>query len=200
MYSSGDEEENFPEFLPIKKNYSFKWNKLVFEDEEPFVYHDTKLNREGGKIFDLWENEFDIEKNVHINEHSQIHYEYQQKCLPFLLKIENINGVVQCGRDLKRLVYFKPTSLVQSGLIYEIFAKFEEKIYDYLKIHHHQLLDEGLIRLVGVQKIPRNKVIYFRNLIVCFEKRKILPRCTYYLWRRFITKRLIVTIIFLNKL
>ena len=126
----------------------------------------------------MWENNFDIEKNVHITEHLQIHYKHEQKCLPFLLRIENINGVIQRGKDLKRICYFNPTSLIQSGLIYEIFANFEEKIYDVLKIPHNKRLDSGgLIRLVCTQKIPRNKVIYFRNLIVCFEKvEKVLHR------------------------
>ena len=179
MFSLDEEEEQiFPELLAIKKNYSFKWEKLISEDEMPYIFQDTRLNLEGEKIFDLWENNFDIEKNVHINENLQIHYEHEQKCLPFLLRIENINGVIQRGKDLKSICYFKPTSLIQTGLIYEIFARFEEKRYDVLKIPHNELLDSGgLIRLVCAQKIPRNKVIYFRNLIVCFEKiEKVLHR------------------------
>ena len=179
MFSPDEEEEQiFPELLATKKNYNFKWEKLIFEDEMPYLFQDTRLNLEWEKIFDLWENNFDIEKNVHINENLQIHYEHEQKCLPFLLRIENINGVIQRGKDLKRIYYFKPTSLIQTGLIYEISARFEEKIYDVLKIPHNELLDSGgLIRLVCAQKIPRNKVIYFRNLIVCFEKiEKVLHR------------------------
>ena len=178
MFSFDEEEKKFPELLAIKKNYSFKWEKLISEDEMPYIFQDTRLNLEGEKIFDLWENNFDIEKNVHINENLQIHYEHEQKCLPFLLRIENINGVIQRGKDLKRIYYFKPTSLIQTGLIYEISARFEEKIYDVLKIPHNELLDSGgLIRLEYAQKIPRNKVIYFRNLIVCFEKiEKVLHR------------------------
>ena len=134
------------------------------------------LERE--QIFDLWENNFDVEKNVHINEHLEIHYVHEQKSLPFLLKIENVNGVIQRGRDLKRIWYFNPTSLIQSGLIFEIFAGFEEKIYNVLNIPHNELLDTGgLIRITSTQKIPQNKVIYFRNLIVCFEKvEKVLHR------------------------
>ena len=139
-------------FLTSKTN-CFKWNKLVFEDEEPYIFHDTRLDLTNEKIFDLWENEFDIGKNVHINTHSQIHYEYKEKCLPFLLKIENINGVITRGRDLKRLLYFKPTSLVQTGIIYEIFAKFEDKIFEYLKIPHRELLDNRLIRF-SAQRLP----------------------------------------------
>ena len=68
--------------------------------------------------------------------------------------------------------------MIQTGLVYEISASFENKIYDVLKIPHNELLDSGgLIRLVCAQRIPRNKVVYFRNLIVCFEKtEKVLHR------------------------
>ena len=168
---SCSKKEKLPELLPISDKYCFKWKKLLFEDEEPFIFHDTRLNLEDELIFDLWENSFDIENNVHINNHLQIHYEHNQKCVPFILRIENINGVVERGRDLKRIQYFKPTSLIQAGLIYEIFADFEGKLYDVLKIPDNELLDNGnLIRLNCSQKLPISKVIYFRNLLVCFEK------------------------------
>ena len=119
------EEKSF-ELSSIKKNYSFQWNKLIFEDEPSIViFNDSVLDLEREQIFDLWENNFDIEKNVHINEHLQIHYENEkEKCIPFLLRIENINGVIEVGRDLNEVIYFKPTSLIQTGLIYELFAEF----------------------------------------------------------------------------
>ena len=165
---------------PTKKNYSFKWNKLILEDDPAIViFHDSLLDLEKEQIFDLWENNFDIEKKVHINEHLQIHYQNEEeKCIPFLLKIENINGIIERGNDLNRVIYFKPMSLIQSGLIYELFAKFEDKIYNFLKIQPYELLDSGgLIRLNCTQKLPRNKVTYFRNLIVCFERiEKVLHR------------------------
>ena len=172
-----DEKKIF-ELSPVEKNYSFKWNKLIFEDDVPFIFHDSMLNLVREQIFDLWENNFDIEKNIHINEHLQIHYNHEQKCLPFLLTIENINSVVEHGRDLNRVIYFKPTSLIQSGLIYELFAEFKDKIHDFLKIRPNELLDSGgLIRLNCTQKIPRNRVVYFRNLIVCFERiEKVIHR------------------------
>ena len=157
MYSS-DEEKNFPEILQQKESYGFKWNKLDFKDENPYVFLDSKLDLKKEKIFDLWEIEFDIDKNVHINEQSQIHYEYNNRCLPYLLRIENINVMIQKGRDLKRIHYFKPTAIGQTELIYKMFAKFEDKIYNYLKIEHNQLLDDGLIRLTGTQRLPQNKV------------------------------------------
>ena len=171
MFSCSKNENKPFELLPISKESCHKWHKLLFEDEEPFIFQDTQLNLENELIFDLWENSFDIENNVHINDHLQIHYEHNQKCVPFILRIENINGVVQRGRDLKRIHYFNPSSLIQSGLIFDIFARFEDEIYDVLKISHNELLDSGgLIQLVATQRLPQNKVIYFRNLLVCFEK------------------------------
>ena len=55
--SSCSKDENKPfELLPISKESSHKWHKLLFEDEEPFIFHDTQLNLENELIFDLWEN------------------------------------------------------------------------------------------------------------------------------------------------
>ena len=168
------EEKNFPELLPISDKYSFKWEKLIFEDEEPFIFHDTTLNLENKLIFDLWENSFDIESNVHICDHLRIHYKRDQKYVPFILKIENINGVVQRGRDLKRINYFNPSSLIQTGLIFDIFARFEDKIYDVLKISQHDLLDSGgLIRLKCSQRLPKTKLYI---LEICLSVLKKLKR------------------------
>ena len=164
----------------IKKNYSSKWKKLILEDDPTIViFHDSVLDLEKEQTFDLWENNFNIEKKLHINEHLQIHYQNEEeKCVPFLLKIENINGVLERGNDLNRVIYFKATSLIQSGLIYELFGKIEDKIYNFLKIQPNELLDSGgLIRLNCAQKLPRNKVTYFRNLIICFERiEKVIHR------------------------
>ena len=171
--SSHTKKKKLPEseLLSVNKKYCFKWNKLLLEYEAPFIFHDTKLDLENELIFDLWENSFDIENKVHINDNLQIHYEHNQKCVPFILKIENINGVVQRGRDLKRIHYFKPTALIQSGLIFDIFARFEDKICDNLKVPYNELIDNGgLIQLICTQKLPQNRVMYFRNLLVCFEK------------------------------
>ena len=73
MFSCSKKENKLPELLTISDKYCFKWKKLLFEDEEPFIFHDTRLNLEDKVIFDLWENSFNIENNVHINDHLQIH-------------------------------------------------------------------------------------------------------------------------------
>ena len=170
MFSSKKREEDNFLLPPIKNDYSFKWNKLLFQNEEPFIFHDSELNLENKLIFDLWKNSFDIENKIHINDHMQIHYEHNEKCVPSILRIENINGVIERGRDLKILHYFKPTALIQTGLIHDIFAKFEDKICDNLKVPYNNLIDNGgLIRLNCAQKLPQNRVLYFRNLLVCFE-------------------------------
>ena len=47
MFSPDEEEEQiFPELLATKKNYNFKWEKLIFEDEMPYLFQDTRLNLE----------------------------------------------------------------------------------------------------------------------------------------------------------
>ena len=164
------ETDNFL-IQPIKDDYSFRWNRLLFEDEEPFIFHDTKLNLENEVIFDLWENSFDIGNKIYFNDHMQIHYEHNTKCVQFILRIENINRVIECGRDLKRVHYFKPTALIQTELIHNIFAKFEDKICDNLKVPYNDLIDSrGLIRINCSQKLLQNRVLYFKNLHVCFEK------------------------------
>ena len=41
---------------------------------------------------------------------------------------------------------------------------------DNLKVPYNNLIDNGgLIRLNCAQKLPQNRVLYFRNLLVCFE-------------------------------
>ena len=165
MFSSTENKNNLIGLLPVDRKTCFKWHKLLFETEEPFVFNHAKLELENELIFDLWENNFDIENKIHFNDDWDIHYDHNQNCVPFILKFENINGVIQCGESLNRIHYFKPTVLIQSSLIYEIFADFERKICD------HDLLDSGgLIRLNCSQKLPQNRVSYFRNLHVCFDK------------------------------
>ena len=48
----------------LKKNYSYEWEKLLFEYERPYIFHDTVLYLEDETIFDFWKNNFDIEKNL----------------------------------------------------------------------------------------------------------------------------------------
>ena len=64
MYSSdedGYKNENFQTFISAKKNI-YEWNKLDFEFDTPFIFHDSRLDVEKEKIFYLWENKFEIKK------------------------------------------------------------------------------------------------------------------------------------------
>ena len=63
------------------------------------------------------------------------------------------------------MTYFESISTGQAELLYD----FEEKLYDLTKIHNNRLLDYGMIRLEGIQRLPINKITYFQNLIVCYE-------------------------------
>ena len=159
-----DENENNQnlELLPHKKNVSFKWGKLKFGNEFELLTNCV--------IFNLWDNNFELQKNLHINDNLEIHYKYDRDCVYFKLKIENINGTIERGK-LERMRYFRPTSLIQTGLIYDIFGKIEDKICEKLNINFLDIIDrQGLIRITCEQRLPLNKVIYFKDLIVIFDR------------------------------
>ena len=83
-----------------------------------------RLDLEKEKNSDLWENKFNIRKNVHITDGLQFHYNYKGKCIPFLVKIENINGIIQKVRHFKRITYFELISTGQAELLYDIMSNF----------------------------------------------------------------------------
>ena len=157
-----DEHNQNLELLPYKKNVSFKWEKLEFNNEFKFLTH--------ALTFNLWNNNFDLQKNIHINDNLEIHYKHGEDCVYFKLKIENINGTIERGQ-VERIRYFRPTSLIQTGLIYDIFSVLEDKICEKLDINFLDIIDRaGLIRITCKQRLPLNKVVYFRDLIVIFDR------------------------------
>ena len=160
---NGDDHDNDNnqnlELAPYKKNVSFKWEKLEFSDEFNFLTDSLTFN--------LWDNNFDLQKNIHINDKLEIHYKNGEDCVYFKLKIENINGTIEQGQ-VERI---RPTSLIQTGLIYDIFNVLEDKICEKLDINFLDLIDRaGLIRITCKQRLPLNKVVYFRDLIVIFDR------------------------------
>ena len=156
-----DEHNQNLELLPYKKNVSFKWEKLEFNNE--FFLTDNLT-------FNLWNNNFELQKNIHINDNLEIHYKHGEDCVYFKLKIENINGTIERGQ-VERIRYFRPTSLIQTGLIYDIFSVLEDKICEKLDINFLDIIDRAcLIRITCKQRLPLNKVVYFRDLIVIFDR------------------------------
>ena len=150
------------ELLPYKKNVSFKWEKLKFGNEFELLTDCI--------VFNLWVNNFEPRKNLHLNENLEIHYKHDEDCVYFKLKIENINGTIKRGK-LGRMRYFRPTSLIQTGLIYNIFSEIEDKLCEKLNINFLDIVDrQGLIRVTCEQRLPLNKVIYFKDLIVIFDR------------------------------
>ena len=85
---NNDNNQNL-ELAPYKKNVSFKWEKLEFNNEFNFLTDSLTFN--------LWDNNFDLQKNIHINDKLEIHYKNGEDCVYFKLKIENINGTIERG-------------------------------------------------------------------------------------------------------
>ena len=56
-------------------------------------------------------------------------------------------------------------------MIYDIFNVLEDKICEKLDINFLDIIDRGgLIRITCKQRLPLNKVVYFRDLIVIFDR------------------------------
>ena len=154
----------------LKKKYSYEWEKIT-ERLNPYIWHDSILCIEKEKIFDFWKNNFDLSKYLHFTDHKHIHYNLNdQICIPFILKFENICGIIDRGEKEDRNHYFKPTALLQTGYIHEIFAQIENKMINDLNIDYNTIIDSGKFQMDSDKKSPISQIIYLRNVIVVFEK------------------------------
>ena len=154
------------ELQPYKKNVSFKYEKLEFENKDKNDDDDY----DDDIYFNLWDNNFKLEERIHITDDLKIHYKNENECLIFKLKFDNINGTIDKGQ-IEKMRYFRPTSLIQTGLIYDILGVLEDKLCDKLKVSFLDIVDRlGMFRLNCKQDIPLNKVVYLRDLIVVFDR------------------------------
>ena len=151
-------DNQYFELQSYKKNFSFEYEKLQLINE----------NDQQNVIFNLWDNNFDLQNNIRISDDLKICYSEENKV--FTLKIDNINGTIQTGQ-VDEILYFRPTSLIQSGLIYDMFNVLEDKVCQKLNINFLDIIDRlGLFRINCQQDIPLNKVVYFKDLIVVFDR------------------------------
>ena len=161
----GEMENNdggYFELQPYKKNVSFVYEKLQLTNEE--------YNDDNDVYFNLWDNNFNLEERIHITDDLKIHYKNENRCLIFKLKFDNVNGTIDKGQ-IEGIRYFRPTSLIQTGLIYDIVGVLEDKLCDKLKVNFLDIVDRlGMFRLNCKQDIPLNKVVYLRDLIVAFDR------------------------------
>ena len=164
IISAMDNDSGYFELQQYKKNVSFKYEKLELAD-------DCKNDNNDGEYFNLWDNNFNLEEKIHITDDLKIHYKNDEKqCLIFKLKFDNINGTIDKGQ-IEGIRYFRPTSLIQTGLIYDIIGVIEDKLCDKLKVSFLDIVDRlGMFRLNCKQDIPLNKVVYLRDLIVTFDR------------------------------
>ena len=168
-----DEKVNEISFPRLTKKYSYEWEKIIsYDNERPYIWHDSLLYLEDEKKFDFWKNDFDLEKNLHFTKHNQIHYylEKEEKCVPFILKIEYICGIIDRGEKEDRNHYFKSASLLQTIYVHNIFGKIEDKMINELNIDYHSIIDSGKFQIDSEKKLPLNQIVYLRNLIIVFEK------------------------------
>ena len=157
-----DEDKRYFKLQQYKPNVSFTYEQLQLENED---------NDKEDIIFNLWDNNFELEKKIHITDDLKIHYRHDNKCLIFKLKIDNINGTIEKGQTNKEMLYFRPTSLIQTGLIYDMLGVFEDKLCEKLKISFLDIIDRlGMFGINTKQNIPLNRVVYLKDLIVVFDR------------------------------
>ena len=159
--ADGDNDGGYFEMQPYKKNVSFKYEKLDLTNENDKDNDDI--------IFNIWDNNFNLNKNIHLSdENLKIHYRHENRCVTFKLKFDNISGTIDKIDDV---CYFRPTSLIQTGLIYDILAELEDKLCQKLKISFLDIVNRlGMFRLNCQQQVPLNKVVYLKDLIVAFKR------------------------------
>ena len=75
-YQEQNKHKQNLELHTYKKNLSFKWEKLEVDNNYTFLTG-------GSLIFNLWENDFDLQKNLHINDDLEIHYKHGEDCVYF---------------------------------------------------------------------------------------------------------------------
>ena len=162
-----DKDSQYFELQPYKKNVSFKYEKLELQNTDA----DADADEDKGDIFfNLWDNNFELEKKIQITDDLKIRYQNEKKHLIFKLKIDNINGTIQTGQIEKEVLYFKSTALIQTGLIYDMFSVLEDKLCEKLNISFLDIIDRlGMFRINSQQDIPLNKVVYLKDLIVVFD-------------------------------
>ena len=160
VMADDDDDAGYFELQPYKKNVSFIYEKLDLTNENDEI---------DDIIFNLWKNNFNLKEKVHItDENLNIHYRNENKCVTFKLKFDNISGTIDKKDEI---CYFRPTSLIQTGLIYDILAVFEDKLCEKLKISFLDIVNRlGMFRLNCQQHIPLNRVVYLRDLIVAFKR------------------------------
>ena len=158
-----DKDTQYFQLQPYKKNVSFKYEKLELKNED-------KDKDKDDIFFNLWDNNFELQKKIQITDDLKIRYQNEEKSLIFKLKIDNINGTIQTGQIEKEVLYFKPTALIQTGLIYDMFSVLEDKLCEKLNISFLDIIDRlGMFRINCKQEIPLNKVVYLKDLIVVFD-------------------------------
>ena len=75
---------------------------------------------------------------------------------------------VRKGNNLARIKYLEPFLIGISSSLWQVHSDFVEKLNELTK-KTNVLLDSGFIR-IDAGHLPLEKVTYFKNLIICYEK------------------------------
>ena len=164
VMADDNDDGGYFKMQPYKKNVSFQYEKLNLTNE-----NDKDDDDDDNIILNIWDNNFNLNEKIHLtDENLKIHYRHENRCVTFKVKFDNISGTFDKIDDV---CYFRPTSLIQTGLIYDILAELEDKLCEKLKISFLDIVNRlGMFRLNSQQHIPLNRVVYLKDLIVAFKR------------------------------
>ena len=168
MYSEDEGIEMFDDgmvdFL-YTEDAKYIWRKLDIAETEHRCWHDYRTDLEVDNTFDLME--FDFSKNVCLCDNLNYHYPFSDGVGPLLIKIEYFEATIMKGRHLVRNAYLESNSMGIRQVLWRINTKLTVKISERPNQHPH-LLDNMLIR-INAGRLPANKIIYFKDLVVCYD-------------------------------
>ena len=153
------------------KNNIYKWNELDIDETEKNLFNEEKFEKTT-TVFDLWEKRFHL-RFVHMDDNLKFHYavDAEEKCIPFIINIENIAATITRGNHLKRQIYIEPFAIGQASSLFNIHSHLmgiaNEKMKD-KKEKITNFLDFALLCL-NAGRLPINKITYFKNLAVYYE-------------------------------
>ena len=171
--SEQSDKEHFCNKFLFAKDNRYEWKQLEIngvKNNIVMIFDDTLIDLGEIKPFNLWEHHFNIDKVGHIcSENLDFHYaDTNNVSKPFFLKIENCCMTIRKGNHLKRVKYLEPFSIGVSSILWQVHRDFVKNLNE---LNYEQIipLDFGYVR-IDAERLPIEKVTYFRNLIICYEK------------------------------
>ena len=161
MFDSG-----VTEFL-YTRDGRYKWRKLDKPRTELSYWNDYRIDLEVDNAFELSERKFDIVKDVCLCDNFSYYYHFSNGPRPFPLRIEYLEAAAVKIRHLVRNTYL---DLSSQGMLQGLWKNNHEltSMLSY-KLKKPACLVDNMLFCINAGRLPTNKIISFKNLVVCYD-------------------------------